>query len=581
MSKRSISMLCAICMMLGTAACSSEPPAAAPAASSSPAASAAASSEASAPADGLDAIMNREGLPIIKEGAEMPDITIFWAANPIAPDPEEMMWIKQNAEETGVHMNWQKNPSEGAVEKVNLLISSGDYPDVFWNTVEPNMVVQYLDQDVFLPTQDLIEEYMPNYKKVLDARPEYKSMCVAPDGNMYGFAYIEEMYGLVNSPGAMVIYQPWLDALGLSMPTTLDELTEVLHAMQGKDLNGNGIQDEYPLCFNYGQNGNFGSQNIINHVSGLFGQGVPVTGAQDDYLTGKDGKLLHTATTESYRDMVVWLHGLYQDGCIDPASFTPSTNSSGIIAEKMSQGVPLVGVASMWNRMTLIPDKQLRDGYVAVPRLESGKGKSGVEINFSELQSPTGNAITTKCKYPEIVARWVDYSYDPYQSITQNWGLEGYIFVRKENGLLGYDFNPDGTPNLKDGLSSITGDMRSFCTPVRGSLAILSDYYDTLLEYPTDTKNYLLDSQIINGKYDVLDEYEALPRLWLLPEEQNRVSQIVPQIKNVIDSNTVRWIVDGGIEEEWDQYLAELDAAGLPEFVSIYQSVYDRYLANL
>ena len=103
--------------------------------------------------------------PIIKPGAEMPEITIFWAANPIAPDLEEMMWIKQNAEETGVHLQWQKNPSEGAVEKVNLLISSGDFPDVFWNTVEPNMVVQYLVQDVFLPTQGLIEEYMPNYKK--------------------------------------------------------------------------------------------------------------------------------------------------------------------------------------------------------------------------------------------------------------------------------------------------------------------------------------------------------------------------------------------------------------------------------
>lgn len=581
MSKRtSCAILAALIAMLSAvsmSACSSQP---AESAASSPTGESSGETDSRNPP--LSEVMNEEGLPIIKEGAETPEITIFWAASPLAPEePEDMMWIKKNAEETGVHMTWLKNPQEGAADKVNLLISSGDYPDVFWNALEPSRVVQYMDQGIFMPTQDLTEKYMPNYQKVLEARPEYRSMCVAPDGNTYGFPYIEEMYGLVKSPGAMVIYQPWLDQLGLSMPTTLEELGEVLRAMQGKDLNGNGQADEYPLCFYYGQVGNFGSQNIINHLSGLFGQGVSIIGEDDDYLTIQDGKIIHTAILDSYRDMVVWLHDLYVDGCIDPASFTKSSNANGIIADKMSQGVPLVGFCSMWNRMSLIPDQELRDGYVAVPRLSSDKGKSGVEINFSELQSPTRNVITTACEYPEIVARWVDYSYDPYQSVTQNWGLEGYIFVEKENGLLGYDFNPDGTPNLKDGFSSITGDMRSFCTPVGGSLAVLSDYYDTLLEYPVDTKNYLLDSQIINGKDEIFEEYEALPTLWLLPEEQSRISQIVPQIKNIIDSNTVKWIVDGGVEEEWEQYLADIESAGLSEFMSIYQGAYDRYLENM
>ena len=39
---------------------------------------------------------------------------------------------------------------------------------------------------------------------------------------------------------------------------------------------------------------------------------------------------------------------------------------------------------------------------------------------------------------------------------------------------------------------------------------------------------------------------------------------------------TMAWILDGGADEQWDEYLAALNAAGLEEFVAIYQSAYDR-----
>ena len=43
------------------------------------------------------------------------------------------------------------------------------------------------------------------------------------------------------------IYQPWLDALGLEMPTTTDEFEQVLLAFKEQDPNGNGQADEIPL----------------------------------------------------------------------------------------------------------------------------------------------------------------------------------------------------------------------------------------------------------------------------------------------------------------------------------------------
>ena len=129
-------------------------------------------------------------------------------------------------------------------------------------------------------------------------------------------------------------------------------------------------------------------------------------------------------------------------------------------------------------------------------------------------------------------------------------------------------------------LSKLCDEMRQFNTPMKGGCAILNDYYDTILEYPVDTKQYLLDNQIYNGKYEVMEEFEALPRLYLTTDEQSNIAMIAPQLKNTMSYYSAKWILDGGVDAEWDGYLAELEAAGLQDYLAIYQSVYDRYMVN-
>lgn len=82
---------------------------------------------------------------------------------------EDLEMCKVWFEDTGIEFDWQAIPSEGAQEKINLMLASGEeLPDVFWNFGDGksgNIVVQYADQDIFLPTEGLINEYMPNLKK--------------------------------------------------------------------------------------------------------------------------------------------------------------------------------------------------------------------------------------------------------------------------------------------------------------------------------------------------------------------------------------------------------------------------------
>ena len=39
------------------------------------------------------------------------------------------------------------------------------------------------------------------------------------------------------------------------------------------------------------------------------------------------------------------------------------------------------------------------------------------------------------------------------------------------------------------------------------------------------------------------------------------------------------WCVNGGIEQEWEEYLRELDTMGLEKMREIYQRAYEDYMA--
>ena len=42
-----------------------------------------------------------------------------------------------------------------------------------------------------------------------------------------------------------------------------------------------------------------------------------------------------------------------------------------------------------------------------------------------------------------------------------------------------------------------------------------------------------------------------------------------------------KWIVEGGVEEEWDTYMSTLEKMGYDEFMEIQQTALERYQSNL
>lgn len=73
---------------------------------------------------------------------------------------------------------------------------------------------------------------MPNLQKVFEQYPEYRTMCTDSDGHIWALPWIEQLGAektAIQTIGNMsFINTKWLNFLGLSMLTTVDEFEQVL-----------------------------------------------------------------------------------------------------------------------------------------------------------------------------------------------------------------------------------------------------------------------------------------------------------------------------------------------------------------
>lgn len=531
-----------------------------------------------------DENFNLDGtLPIVKDASKMEPIKIAYVSPPEKTvEITEMPMVQKIFGETGIPVEWIEIPSDGATEKINLMLNGGDYPDVFWNGISSDMVIQYSDQDLFIPTEDLIEQYCPKLMEIFEKRPEYKGGSTAPNGHSYGFPYVEEMYGLVQTPGPFLINKTWLDQVGKEIPATVDEWVDCLKAFRdGGDLNGNGVEDEVPYAFGMGCDGLFNSYDTFYYFTGCFGSADSVcsANAQANHLRIVDGKVHFTAADDAFKKTANFFNMLYNENLIDMDSFSPGPNAdTPLYISKMSGNEAVIGCLGTWAPVNEVVDPDVRSQYVAIPRLEGESGKGGVEVNYSEMAESSMVAITNKCKYPEVIAALVNYCMDPEISITLNWGPEGYTYVKGDDGILHFNLDEDENVILQDGYQSFT-EQRANTTPGRGSLVVLRDYYGTVADYTWDAID-LLEGQKQNGKEEIMEEIESVPKMMFTLEEQQVIARIYPQVANVVDTFQMNAILQGGADDLWDQYLSDLKSAGVEELVATYQSAYERFCAS-
>lgn len=487
-------------------------------------------------------------------------LNMLTTENQVAPkNPNDMAIFKRLEEKSQIKINWTNYPND-FVEKRNLDIASGDLPDAIFNASAGEQdLLTWAKNGVIVPLEDVIKKDMPNLNKVFEQSPKYKQMLTAQDGHIYSLPWIEELgegkssIHTVNSLGW--INEKWLKTLGLEHPKTAKDLYEVLKAFKEKDPNGNGKKDEIPLSFISNDDG-----NDLKMLFAAFGDGTGDNGQH--LIVDNNGKVQFTANTASYKEAIKYLNKCYSEGLIDTESF--EQDWSRYVAKGTDDKY---GLYFTWDPHNVTGPG---DDYVMYRPLAREDGQINVTRTNNFGFSRDRFVITSANKNVALTAKWIDQMYEPVQSIQNNWGTYG----EKGQNIFKYDqASHQLTHEPLEGAAPV--ELRQK-TSVGGPLAILDSYYGQYTTMPDDAK-WRLDLMAtyifphVNNKFNY-------PNIFFSQEDTKKMADIEADMLGFITQKRDEWITKGKIDEEWDDYLKQLKAYGLNDWLTIKQDNYDKYV---
>ena len=489
-------------------------------------------------------------------------------------EPNEKLIFQRLEQQTNVHIDWTCFVDDQFADKKNLALAQfGNLPDgLFTAGMNDYDLLRYAKQGIIIPLENLIDKYMPNLQAVFEKYPEYRTMCTAPDGHIYSFPWIEQLgegkEAIQAIGGIPYINKKWLDFLGLEVPQTVDELEQVLIAFRD---NADQIQQEFqiegsviPMSFII----NNGDQDPAFLING-FGEGYGDT--PDHFAVTDEGEVIYTAVQEGYKEGIQWLHQLVEENLVDPEAFTQEWST--YVAKGKNHRY---GLCFTWD----IANVDNYDDYVMLPALAGPEGLVNItRQNNSETSGfDRGRCVlTTSCRDTALAAAWIDQMYAPLQSIQNNWGTYG---EEGKPNIFEMSTNAEGGPMLKhlslEGESPV--EVRQ-AQSVNGPLAVLNDYYGVYVTQPDDAK-WRLDNMHAIYLEDMHSKY-VYPNVFMSIDDTNLVSQYDTDIKKYADQKKADWILNGGIEEEWDEYLQKMEEYGLSDYLAIKQKYFDQYQESL
>lgn len=212
-----------------------------------------------------------------------------WAAPVPSPDGEGLKKINQKF---NVEYKPQYVPYDEHATKLPVVMAAGDLPDMIGMENADANFVKWAKQGAFLPLNDYIDKY-PTLKTV----PKYVWDAVTVDGKIYAIPqYFPAKYG--KKP---LIRKDWLDALGLKMPTTYEELKNVAIAFTKNDPDKNGKADTYGIGL---------AKQIVYgaHMGAAWDSGW--------YSKNEQGQLIPGMISEGFKQQTQLLADLYKEGAL-------------------------------------------------------------------------------------------------------------------------------------------------------------------------------------------------------------------------------------------------------------------------
>ena len=495
-------------------------------------------------------------LPVVEEPVTITAFqTVSFAVASFMEDLNENLTAQKLQELTNVHFEFTNTSNDAAETNFQLMIAGGDYTDIIeaGDNRYADGADAAIEADIYV---DLLPEFCPNYTAIVEYY-DLQADCTTDSGR---YAAIYRLYSDVQaSTYGPFIRADYLEQVGKEIPVTYDDYEDVLLAFK----NELGLSEPLGL-------GGAGIPNGNYLVAGfdVYGYTQMIPKVIAPYMQ-KDGEVLYGAATPEFKEYLTMMHSWYEEGIIgsDFISNHPMFyNSDGVIAGDIglfytnADDAQSLIAANEGIKLAPVPDPVKQEGDML------HVGGSQVHGAFTD----GGYVITSAATEEKIEAylKYENFLFSEEGSVIADYGVEGVTFEYQEDGT---PWPTDLILNNPDGLTQ--QQAKAYYIFGVGLSDPLKPYEKA--SYAEEIAN-AADTWTANRDYAYY-----FPEALSVPTDQAyEYNGMYNDISTYVSEMTLKFITGDESLDGYDDYIAQLEAMGLPTCVSIMQDAYDSYISK-
>lgn len=456
-------------------------------------------------------------------------------------------------ERTGVTVQVE-NPTGDPLEKLNLMLTGQNYPDIVLMDRGNEIVNRYIEAGALIPLNDLIDEYGPHIKEMYG---DVLTKSVYSDGKNY---YLNNWYGVDPDAVAGVLMRKDLlaeiageERANSNDPFTLSEYLDILRQFKEKYPTIDGKESVAVTL-------DAESKNYEGTLFGMYG----IT----TFYVDENNNVQHKAKHPKYKEAIDFANTLYTEGLLDKEWVV---NKKEQWTQKLSAGNVFSTFCSYWDpdsantslASTIGPEAQFYS-YKVVP-----DGMDPSETKYSGRSTLGWDAIgiTTNCQNPEAAMKFIDYLVSEEGQYLLMWGLEGEHWdivdgthVPKQEIVDGFNSDFDNT--------KLTTGIRKWTWFIKNGYGSDGSPYDVTKYETTEITDFA------NASFGESDRWDTADYTGLEPAGSSPEGLKWQKVKDVYDQNFPKMVNAADSAEVtavYEAMLAEMEESGLSE-VEAYMS---------
>ncbi len=450
-------------------------------------------------------------------------------------------------------------PAEDAATKLNLLMVSGDMPDLI-TTDNSDLIAEMIAADMVWDIQELMETYYPEAQMLKEFPEDLMEAMVKRDGGLYCYPShmvtddAAEIYGYpteeigayyeaskYDNPCAIYLYKEYVDQLGIDVDAiqTEADLMAVLAQINEAGLTNEAGASVYTMM----TDGIYTVPYSINNtLANMFGA----------MKVNDDGQYQSWVYTDEYRDAVSFLNACAQLGYLTETQLIMDEPS---VVSVCNSGRSACYVGSL---ATLKSGVEIQDNWLSVGAITPDSGATPVmSYNESTGTGWLSTLVSKTAADPAACARFIDYMASREGLLVHMYGIEGTDYYYDEEGCL--HRTDEGAAKIEDGVTGMFGFYAFHNTAFQRSVEWKDvSKVSPTMKYGSSENVVIYDSSVFDLPSGYIES--GSDQAFIQTETSNYIESEIPKIILAAD--------DDAFNAAYDAFLAELDGLGLRELDS-------------